>query len=170
MPKRIHYLFVTLFCLGMLGVALFFQLVVGLEPCPLCIFQRIALMFIGIIGLFAFLHNSQGWMDRIYGLLLILGGIASVSVASRHIWLLSLPKDEAASCGPGMETILDRFISFLPQGQVTETLFRSGAECTEVTWSLFGLGIPQLSYPVLILFAAYLVWLFFKRDNKRMFY
>ncbi|MDD5392712.1 MAG: disulfide bond formation protein B [Thiothrix sp.] len=169
MNKRIHYLFVFLFCLGMLGVALFFQLVVKLEPCPLCIFQRMAIMFIGLVGLLAFLHNPRGIADRLYGLLLILGGIASVSVASRHVWLLSLPKDEAASCGPGMEIWLDRFIALLPQGQLTETLLRSGAECTEVTWSLFGLGIPQLTYPVLILFAAYLVWLFFKQD-RRMFY
>lgn len=169
MNKRIHYLFIFLFCLGMFGVALFFQLVIKLEPCSLCIFQRIAIMFIGLVGLLAFLHNPRGIADRLYGLLLILGGIASVSVASRQVWLLSLPKDEAASCGLGMEIWLDRFIGLLPQGQLIETLFRSGAECTEVTWSLFGLGIPQLIYPVLILFAAYLVWLFFKQD-RRMFY
>ncbi len=171
MSKRVHYLFVFLFCLATLGVALFFQLVVGLEPCPLCIFQRIAMMFIGLVGLLAFLHNPKGWGDRIYGLLLVLGAIGSMAVASRHVWLLGLPKDEAASCGPGLEVWLDRFIALLPQGRVTELLFRSGIECTEVTWSLFGYSLPQLTFPFLLIFALYLLWLFFKRHNKtRYFY
>lgn len=172
MNKRVHYLFIFLFCLAMLGVALFFQLVVGLEPCPLCVFQRIAIMFIGLVGLVAFLHNSKGLMDRVYGLLLVLGAIGSMTVASRHVWLLSLPKDEAADCGPGLEVWLDKFIQLLPQGNITEILFRSGAECTDVMkWSLFGFGIPQLTFPILLLFAFYLIWLFFKRtESRRYFY
>lgn len=170
MNKRPHYLFVFLFCLAMLGIALFFQLVVGLEPCPLCIFQRIAIMFIGLIGLLAFLHNPQGIIDRIYGVLLLLGAAGSIGVAVRHVWLLSLPKDEAASCGPGLEITLDRFIEFLPQGPWTETLFRSGAECTEISFSLFGLGLPQLTFPVIILFGFYLIWLFFKQNRKKSYW
>lgn len=169
MNKRSHYLFIFLFCLVMLGVALFFQFVVGLEPCPLCVFQRIAIIFIGLVGLMAFLHNPRGIADRLYGLLLIGGAIGSVTVASRHVWLLSIPKEEAASCGPGLEMWLERFITFLPQGKVTEALFRSGADCAETTWALFGFGIPQLTFPVLILFDIYLIWLFFKQD-RRMFY
>ena len=169
MRKRNHYLFVALFCLAMFSTALFFQLIVGLEPCPLCVFQRIALLFIGLVGLVAFLHNPRGVADRIYSVLLVLGGLGSLGVAARHVWLLSLPKDEAASCGPGMEIWLDRFIALLPQGNVTETLFRSGAECTEMSWTLFGFSMPQLVFPVIILLFIYLVWLFFKQD-RRMFY
>lgn len=169
MQKRSHYLLVTLFCLVMLGIALFFQLVVGLEPCPLCIFQRIALLFIGLVSLLAFLHNPRGIADRLYGVLLIIGGLGSLGVAIRHVWLLSLPKDEAASCGPGMEVWLDRFIAVLPQGRVTEALLRSGAECTEISWTLMGFSMPQWVLPVIILFFIYLVWLFFKQD-RRMFY
>lgn len=169
MQKRNHYLFVVLFCLAMFSTALFFQLVVGLEPCPLCVFQRIALLFVGLVGLLAFLHNPRGFADRLYGVLLIVGGLGSLGVAVRHVWLLSLPKDEAASCGPGMEIWLDRFIAVLPQGSVTETLFRSGAECTEMSWTLLGFSMPQLVFPVIILFFIYLVWLFFKQD-RRMFY
>lgn len=166
MPKRTHYLLTTVFCAGMLSVALFFQLVVGLEPCPLCVFQRIALLFIGLVALVAFLHNPHGLTDRFYGALLVLGALGSLGIASRHVWLLSLPKDEAVSCGPGMEIWLDRFISYLPQGKVTETLFRSSAECSEVTWSLFGLGIPQLIFPVIVGFVIYLIWLFFKQEQR----
>lgn len=170
MNKRPHYLFVFLFCLAMLGVALFFQLIVGLEPCPLCIFQRIAVIFIGLIGFLAFLHNPKGIADKVYGVLLLLGAAGSVGIATRHVWLLSLPKDEAASCGPGLEVTLDRIIEYLPQGQLTETLFRSGIECTEVSYSLFGLSIPQLTLPVVILLALYLIWLFFKQNKQKTYW
>jgi disulfide bond formation protein DsbB len=95
--------------------------------------------------------------------------LGSLGVATRHVWLLSLPKDEAISCGPGMEIWLDRFIVLLPQGNVTETLFRSGAECTEMSWTLLGFSMPQLVFPVIILLFIYLAWLFFKQD-RRMFY
>ncbi len=169
MKKRPHYLFIALFCSALMGAALFFQLVVGLEPCPLCIFQRMAIIFIGVIGLLAFLHNSVSIVDRIYSILLALGGIASVGIASRQVWLLSLPKETAASCGPGLEVALDKIIAYLPQGTLTEMLFRSTAECTEITWTLFGFGLPQLTYPVFILFACYLLWLLSKRNVRKLY-
>jgi disulfide bond formation protein DsbB len=166
MKKQPHYLFIFLACLAMLGAALFFQLVIGLEPCPLCIFQRIALISIGLIALFAFLHNPRGFGDRVYSLLLIIAGLGSVGIATRHVWLLSLPKDEAASCGPGLEIWLDRFIVLLPQGTVTETLFRSGAECSDVNWSLWGFSLPQLTFPLFVIFFLYFIWMFFKQNIR----
>lgn len=165
MQKRLHYLFIVVLCTGILGAALFLQLVAGMEPCPLCVFQRIAIISIGLIALIAFLHNSTSFIDKVYGLFLVLGGMASVGVASRHVWLLSQPKDEAAACGPGLEVSLDRFIEYLPQGEITEVLFRSGAECTEISEFLFGLGLPQLTYPVFLILLSYLVWLAFKQNK-----
>ncbi len=42
----------------------------GLNPCPLCVFQRVGLIGLGIISLIAFLHNpvSNGF-KRFYALL-----------------------------------------------------------------------------------------------------
>ncbi|WGZ92400.1 MAG: disulfide bond formation protein B [Candidatus Thiothrix putei] len=168
MNKRPHYLFVFVFCLALLGAALFFQFVMGLDPCPLCILQRMAMIGIGLVALLAFLHNPTGLVDKVYGGLLVLVGLFSVGVALRQVWLLSLPSEEAASCGPGLELWLDRFIAALPQGQVTEALLRSSAGCDEVSWSIWGLGMPQLTFPVFIFFAFYLIWLFFKRSNRHV--
>ena len=168
MNKRPHYVFVFVLCLALLGAALFFQLVVGLEPCPLCILQRLALMAIGLVALLAFLHNPSRFGDKVYGGLLVLGGLFSAGIALRQVWLLSLPTEEAASCDPGLEVFLDGFITYLPQGSFTEMLLRSGASCTEVTWSTFGLSLPQLTSPVFVLLACYLVWLFFKRSNNHI--
>lgn len=166
MNKRPHYFFVFAFCVALLGAALFFQLVVNLEPCPLCILQRMAMIGIGLAALLAFLHNPTGIGDKVYGLLLVLGGLFSSGVAIRQVWLLGLPPEEAASCGPGLEVWLDRFIEYLPQGQITEVLLRSGANCAEITWSLFGFSLPQLTFPVFILLSFYLIWLLFKRNKQ----
>lgn len=168
MNKRPHYLFVFILCLALLGAGLFFQLVVGLEPCPLCVLQRLALMAIGLVALLAFLHNPSGLGDKAYGVLLVAGGLFSAGIAIRQVWLLSLSPEEAASCGPGLEVWLDSFITYLPQGSVTETLLRSGASCTEVSWSIFGLGLPELTSPVFVLLAFYLIWLLFKRNNNHV--
>ena len=167
MKKRPHYLFIVLFCIALIGAALFFQLVVGLEPCPLCIFQRIAIIAIAAIAFVALLHNSTGLADRFYGLLLVLAGLASLTIATRQVWLLNIPKEEAESCSVGLEVLLDKFIALLPQGQITETLLRSGAECTDVVWSLFGFSLPELTFPIFVVFSLYLIWLFFKRNDKR---
>jgi disulfide bond formation protein DsbB len=166
MNKRPHYLFLCLFSLALLGAALFVQLVMGLEPCPLCILQRLALIAIGCVALIAFLHNPAWLGDKVYGLSLMLGGLCSAGIAIRQVWLLSLPAEEAASCGPGLEVWLDSVVAYLPQGQVTEVLLRSSASCTDVAWTLWGFSLPQLTAPIFVLLALYLVWLFFKRSNN----
>jgi disulfide bond formation protein DsbB len=166
MNKRPHYLFICLFSLALLGAALFVQLVMGLEPCPLCILQRLALIAIGCVALIAFLHNPAWLGDKVYGLSLMLGGLCSAGIAIRQVWLLSLPAEEAASCGPGLEVWLDSVVAYLPQGQVTEVLLRSSASCTDVAWTLWGFSLPQLTAPIFVLLALYLVWFFFKRSNN----
>jgi len=47
-----------LLCAAAIGIALYFQHVVGLEPCPLCIFQRISVMLLGIV--FLLYENQPG--------------------------------------------------------------------------------------------------------------
>lgn len=164
MHKRPHYLFIVILALLIMGAALFFQLGVGLEPCPLCIFQRIAVMSIGLIALLAWLHHPRGFGDKVYGGLLAIASLISAGISSYQVWLLHQPKEAAASCGPGLEIALDRFIAYLPQGQITETLLRSGASCTDVEWSLWGFSLPELTFPLFIALFLYILWLFFKQN------
>ena len=75
-----------------MGFALYLQNHDHLEPCPLCIFQRIGLMAMGAFALIAALHNpKQLIMRRLYSLLATLGILWSVGVASRHVWIQHLP-------------------------------------------------------------------------------
>lgn len=164
MTNRTRYLLLTLMYLGMIGVGLFLQFVIELEPCPLCILQRMAIMGTGLIALTALIQNPHSnKANRIYTVLLELGTFTSIGIALRHIWIQHLPADEAASCGPGLEVTLDNIIAYFPQGSVTEALFRSSAECSEVSWRLFGLSLPELTLPFFVALAVYYAWLFFNQ-------
>ncbi len=170
MNKRPHYLFIFVACFLMLaGALLIFQQAFGLDPCPLCILQRIVIISIGLIALVAYLHDSEGMADKVYGGLLVLGGLISIGIATRQVWILNTPREETASCGPGLEVWLDKFIDLLPQGAVTEKLFRATADCADAQMALFGLDVPEITYPVFLALLVYIVWLFFKRNEKPFF-
>ncbi|MFX7540854.1 disulfide bond formation protein B, partial [Acinetobacter baumannii] len=74
-----------------IAAALYLQHLEELEPCPLCIFQRIAVMATGAVALVAALHGPAGWGRRIYASLTSLAALAGVVVAGRHVWLQHLP-------------------------------------------------------------------------------
>ncbi len=165
--NRTRYLLLTGMYLGMIGVGLFLQFVIHLEPCPLCILQRMAIMGTGLIALMAFIQNPHSInANKVYTLLLGVGTLSSIGIALRHIWLQHIPADEAAACGPGLEVTLDNIIAYFPQGSVTEALFRSSAECSEVSWRLFGLSLPELTLPFFIALGLYYTWLFFKQRQN----
>jgi len=56
-PRRIAYLLAFVVCAALMGWAFWLQYHEGLEPCPLCMFQRVAVSAAGIVFLIAFLHN-----------------------------------------------------------------------------------------------------------------
>ena len=86
-----------------MGYALFAQYVQGLPPCPLCVFQRVAVIALGVIFLLAAIHNPNAWGRGVYGGLALLSGIAGAAVAGRHAYLQSLPPDQVPECGPGLD-------------------------------------------------------------------
>ncbi|MBT8070268.1 MAG: disulfide bond formation protein B, partial [Gammaproteobacteria bacterium] len=70
---RIWFLCLVLCCGALLGFALYNQYVDYLDPCPLCIFQRVVFMAMGVIALLAFLHNPARTGQRIYAWLIVAG-------------------------------------------------------------------------------------------------
>ena len=136
--KRILNSAGALSCAGMMGFALYAQHVLLLEPCPLCILQRIAVIGLGIIFLLAAIHNPRPLFSRIYSALLTLIGAAGIGVASWHVRLQNMPKDEVPGCGPGLEYIVDNF----PLKDALSLIFKGSGECADVVWRLFGLSMP----------------------------
>lgn len=127
-----------LICALLLGFALYSQHIVGLDPCPLCVFQRMAVIGLGILFLLSALHNPAVLGARIYAVLLLLVAIGGGLVAGRHLWLQSLPLDQVPACGPGLDYLLETF----PLTEALSLIFEGSGECAEVQWSFLGLSMP----------------------------
>ena len=126
-------------CAGMMAFALYAEHKLFMEPCPLCIFQRIAVIGMGIGFLLLAIHNpGPGWAKRIYLGLLGLFGVFGIVVAGRHVWLQGLPPDEVPSCGPGLGYMLETF----PFADALKMVFTGSGECATVDWSFLGLSMP----------------------------
>lgn len=139
--SRWPYLMGFLVILAMFAAALYLQYVKHEEPCPLCMVQRVIFMAMGVVFLLATLHNPQAIGARIYGLLVGLLAFVGIGVASRHIWLQHLPKDQVPACGPGLDYMLDNF----PMSQVLKELLHGSGECAAKGWTFLDLGIPEWS-------------------------
>ena len=137
-PQRLVLGVGVVLCGALIGAALYMQHVVGLEPCNLCIFQRVLIMVLGAVLLVAFFHNPSGGGRRVYGGLAAVAGLVGAGVAGRHVWLQNLPEDEVPECGPGLDYLMDAF----PLMEAMEMVFRGSGECAEVQWTFLGLSIP----------------------------
>lgn len=136
-PRRL-FLLGFLLCLSMAVGAGYFQLIDNLEPCPLCILQRIFTLLVGVVLLIAVLHNPRGIGIRIYGSFASLLALLGASISARHLWLQNLPEDQVPSCGPGLNFMLDNF----PLGDTIDMVLRGSGECAEVVWTFVGISIP----------------------------
>lgn len=125
-------------CAGLLGYAYYLQYVQYLDPCPLCILQRLAFFLVGLLLLAGAIHNPGRTGYRVYGTLALLPALAGIGVAGRHLWLQSLPPDQVPACGPGLEYIVSNF----PLGEAFSMVFRGSGTCAVVDWTFLGLAMP----------------------------
>ncbi len=143
-PHRFFFL-VFLFCLSGMAFALTLQHLQHIEPCPLCIFQRIALISAGIVSLIAGLHlstiHTSHIAQRIYSVLLGLSSVSGAGIALRQVWIQHLPADQVPDCGPGLNYMLDVF----PLQKVVSMVLRGSGECAKIDWTLFGFSLPEYS-------------------------
>ncbi len=136
--RRMANLVGLLVAAALMGYALFAEHVQGLEPCPLCVFQRIAMIGLGAVFLAAALHAPTGAFARVYATLGVIVASIGVAIAGRHLWLQSLPPDEVPACGPGLDYMWQVF----PFMDVMSMVFTGSGECAEVDWSFLGLSMP----------------------------
>ena len=136
--RRLLNLAGFLACAGMMGFALYAQHVLLLDPCPLCVFQRVATILLGIVFLAATLHNPGKVGARVYAVCVLLTAGFGVGVAAWHVHLQSLPADQVPGCGPGFEYIMDNFALF----EALDMIFQGSGECADVVWRFLGLSMP----------------------------
>jgi len=125
-------------CLSLMSYALYAQYGLDLEPCPLCILQRVAVMVTGVIFLLAFLHDPGDRGARVYGTLIDLVALAGVLVAARQIWIIAQPPGSVAECGASLDYMMD----VLPLHEVLGKVLSGSGECAKVDWTFLGLNMP----------------------------
>jgi disulfide bond formation protein DsbB len=128
----------TLMCLALIGYAFYAQYVLNLQPCPLCMFQRVAVILVGVVSLVAALHGPLALGSRVYTVFGLLFSLLGAAIAGRHVWLQSLPKDQLPSCAPPLDYMWDNF----PFGSMLKTILMTSGECANIDWTLFGFSMP----------------------------
>ncbi|MGE5624972.1 MAG: disulfide bond formation protein B [Bacillota bacterium] len=128
-----------LICAALMGYALYAQFYLHLLPCLLCIFQRIAVIALGIFFLAAALHNPRRTGAKVYGVLQFLSAAGGAAVAIRHIYVQHLPEDMAPPCGPGFGYLF----AHLPFSKFLVQVFTGSADCSIVTWTFLGITMPE---------------------------
>lgn len=158
---RMVFLYGFLACVTLIGVALGFQYLMDLEPCPLCIMQRVAIMMTGTVLLLAALHNPGQTGRRIYGVLTMLTALVGLGIASRQVWLQHLPEDQVPDCGPGLDYMLEAF----PLDKALALIFKGSGECAEVQWTFIGMSIPEWMMVFFSLFIVLGIYIVMSRDK-----
>ena len=120
---------------------LYLEHIQGLDPCPLCVFQRIAYILIGLIALIGATHNPKDLFLVIYKFLIIITAITGALIAGRQVWLQHLPPELVPECGPGLDYMLNVF----PLSDAIKMILSGSGECAEVQWRFIGFSIAEWS-------------------------
>lgn len=160
MPNRIlsgraGYLLGFVASFGVVGLALYLQQQHNLEPCPLCIFQRVAFMVLGLLFLIAALHSPARRGRIAYGVVHVIAAAVGAGIAARHMWIQANPDKVMTECGAGMNYMFENF----PLQRALDWVFKGTGECTAIDWTLAGFTIPQLSLITFVGLALYAVLL-----------
>jgi disulfide bond formation protein DsbB len=136
--RRTGNLLGLLACAGLLGFAYYAQYGLGLEPCPLCILQRVAVLVVALLFLAALAHDPGDRGARAYGVLIDLAALAGIAVAARQIWIINQPPGTVAECGASLDYMMD----VLPWHEVLAKVLTGSGECGKVDWVFLGLNMP----------------------------
>ena len=144
-----------LVCAGLIAFALYLQYFQNEEPCPLCIFQRVAFMALGVVFLVAALHAPARTGAKLYGGLLLVVAVVGGAIAARHVWLQNLPKNMVPACGPDLSYMMKQF----PMWEVFSKVLSGSGQCAEVGWTFLGISIAGWALTWFILFALFAAFL-----------
>lgn len=138
-------------CVGLLAAGYYFQFVMKLEPCPLCISQRIAIFLAGLCFLTGALHNPGLTGTRRYAVIGTAIALCGGSISARHIWIQHLPPDKVPECGPGLDYVLKNF----PLSETIKLMLSGTGDCAKVNWTFMNLSMPTWTLIAFLMMAAF---------------
>ena len=147
-------------CVALLAFGMYLQHVQGLEPCPMCIVQRYALVLVAVCTGLASLRGSKGWWMS-FGVLALAASGFGAFVAARQTWLQWYPP-EFASCGRDFYGMIENY----PVSRAIPMIFRGSGDCAAVDWTFLGGSIANWSFVCFVGFAAVLLALLLKGGKR----
>ena len=160
MPRRVLAL-IAVACVAMLAFGLYLQHVVGLEPCPMCIVQRYALVLVAVVAGVTAIARSRGLLIAGSGLMVLLSGFGAF-VAARQSFLQWYPP-EIASCGRDFYGMIETF----PLKRAIPMIFKGSGDCTKIDWTFLGLSIANWSFLCFVAIAVVGLLLIARQARKR---
>src|SRR5438132_955332 len=145
-PRRVLVL-IAVVCVGLLAFGLYLQHVTGLEPCPMCIVQRYAMVLVALAAGVTAIFKSRGAIVAGGSLVLLFAGFGAFT-AARQSWLQWYPP-EIASCGRDFYGMIENF----PLQRAIPMIFKGSGDCTKVDWTFGHLSIANWSFLWFALFA-----------------
>lgn len=149
-------------CAASFAFALYAQHVLGLEPCPLCVFQRVALLAVGGWACLGMLAPAGGWR-RGMAAGALLSALAGAGIAGWHVRLQLLPAEQVPACGPGLEFMLET----MPLTSLLKKVFQGSGECAAIDWTFLGASMPMWTAALFVLLAVYSLYLLLQRQPRR---
>lgn len=144
---------------ALLAFGMYLQLVVGLEPCPMCIVQRYALILVALVAGVAACFKGRAWL---YGGAIGMGVFAAFGAftAARQSWLQWNPP-EILSCGRDFFGMIESF----PLRRAIPMIFRGSGDCSKIDWTFLGLTIANWSFLWFAAFTLLAAWMWFARPR-----
>lgn len=148
-------------CAAMLGYALYVQHGMFMQPCPLCILQRVAFLAMGVFFLVgAIVGERPAWLRKLSAALVFVAAAVGAGIAGWHVYLQSLPPGDVPSCsGMDIGYMLDAF----PLQKVVEKIFTGSGECAVVDWTFLGLSMPAWTLVWYVILGVGALWAAFRR-------
>jgi len=151
---RIVLALVAVACACLMAYGIFYlQEELGLEPCPMCILQRFALISVGVTALVAAIHGPRDWGVKVYSGLMILFAVAGAGVSIRHSYVQHFPP-KTSTCGSDLDFLLGNF----PLVQALPKIFSGTGSCSAIDWRFVGLTIPEWTLVWFVIFIAVAAW------------
>lgn len=159
---RSLFFLVFIACVLIIGGVVYLQRVFGLSPCVLCLWQRATFAASGLLALLAMLHSPGKTGCRTYSALILFMTLAGAGMAGGQVWLQTATSDDTVMVISHTEKLLDA----LSLNHLIDRLLSDAAFCAEISWSLFGISLPEWSLLGFVGLASVMLFALFRASGR----
>ncbi|MDZ4142211.1 MAG: disulfide bond formation protein B [Methylotenera sp.] len=142
-------------CFAVVALALVIQTHYKLEPCPLCITQRMFFMGLGLLFLIAAFIMPATLLSKLLTVLQVATALGGAGWAIRHWYLQAHKAEIIADCGVGFDYMFENF----PLKKMFTLIFKGTGDCAAIDWTFLGLTLPQMGLITFVIFGVYAIFL-----------